>query len=357
MARPPALRVASGGPERRRPALAPAMRRLWRDATTLQLGRSPGSAVVLGGLDPATRGVITLLDGTRDPRQVVAEAAALGCPAEQALALLRLLDEQCLLQEAAQAAGLDLGERERLAPDHAALALLRGEAAAEVTRRRLATRVRVVGAGRVGAPLAAMLCAAGIGAVDVLDGGAARPSDASVGGLVPDDTGRRRDEAAAARARACCVDEDRAAAGSRGRPDLVVLAPVAAASLEEDLSAVPPGVPHLLAEVREAVGVVGPLVVPGSTACLHCLDLTRTDLDPGWPAIAAQLASPHSGVAPADGTLAVAVASQACLQLLSAVDGGGVPATADGTLELAPPDWRWRRRSWRPHPDCHCDAA
>jgi hypothetical protein len=33
-----------------------------------------------------------------------------------------------------------------------------------------------------------------------------------------------------------------------------------------------------------------------------------------------------------------------------------VPATANGTLELVLPDWRWRRRTWRPHPACTCGA-
>ena len=38
--------------------------------------------------------------------------------------------------------------------------------------------------------------------------------------------------------------------------------------------------------------VVGPLVVPGRSACLRCLELHRTDRDPGWPGVAAQLAAP-----------------------------------------------------------------
>jgi hypothetical protein len=28
----------------------------------------------------------------------------------------------------------------------------------------------------------------------------------------------------------------------------------------------------------------------------------------------------------------------------------------DGTLELVRPAWQWRRRSWRPHPDCGCNS-
>jgi hypothetical protein len=42
------------------------------------------------------------------------------------------------------------------------------------------------------------------------------------------------------------------------------------------------------------------------------------------------------------------------LQALAFLDGGALPATAGGTLELVLPDWRWRRRSWQLHPDCEC---
>jgi hypothetical protein len=56
---------------------------------------------------------------------------------------------------------------------------------------------------------------------------------------------------------------------------------------------------------------------------------------------------------PCDGPLAVAVAAQAALQALALLDGAS-PATAGGTLELTLPDWRWRRRSWSPHPACGC---
>ena len=48
------------------------------------------------------------------------------------------------------------------------------------------------------------------------------------------------------------------------------------------------------------------------------------------------------------------VAAQAAMQVLALVDGTVDPAAAGGTLELALPDWRWRRRSWRLHPQCGC---
>jgi bacteriocin biosynthesis cyclodehydratase domain-containing protein len=117
------------------------------------------------------------------------------------------------------------------------------------------------------------------------------------------------------------------------------------------------GVAHLCAEVRDTVGVVGPLVLPGRSACLHCLELARCDRDPDWPTLSAQLSQPLRTPAAGDGVLALAVASVAAAQALAALDAGAVPETVGATLELALPDWRWRRRSWAAHPHCGCVRA
>jgi len=107
-------------------------------------------------------------------------------------------------------------------------------------------------------------------------------------------------------------------------------------------------VPHINVTLREATAVVGPLVLPGMTACLRCLELHRSDRDPAWPLIAAQLATdgPHPAVDACDVGLATLAASVCALQVLAFVDGG-TSAACDGTLEIVLPDWRIRRRSWR----------
>lgn len=334
-----------------RPLLTPAVQRLWRDVETLQLGRAPGRAVVLAGIDPSTRDVLAMLDGSRDRAGVVEAARAAGC--DQAERLMTLLDSAGLLDDAAAdraaVTALPRAERDRLAPDVASLRLVRGVDAIEAVRRRRAARVVVEGAGRVGAALAALLAGAGVGAVQVVDDGLTRPEDCGVGGLPLSAVGRSRQEAARELLSAS-VSTVTTATSSVALPDLVVLSPVAGAPTPEP----PRLLPHLLCEVRGEVGVVGPLVVPGTSPCLRCLDLARTDLDPGWPAIAVQLATNAQRGAPCDGVLAVAVAAQAAAQALAFLDGTGLPATAGGTLELTAPDARWRRRSWQLHPDCDC---
>jgi hypothetical protein len=138
------------------------------------------------------------------------------------------------------------------------------------------------------------------------------------------------------------------------RPSLVILADSHRRDLLATLSR--DQVPHLVASASEAIGVVGPLVLPGRSACLRCLDLTRAERDPAWPLILAQLAG-HTSADPAacDAVLAAMVAAQATAQALAFIDRGpAAVAVISGTLELVLPDWQWRRRTWQPHHECAC---
>lgn len=342
-----------------RPQLKTALPRLWRDTDTVQLGLDPDRAVVLGGVDPRGLRLLALLDGTRDLPGLVADAEAEGIDGRQVTAALGMLTAAGVLDDAAvPGPPLPGPERDRLAPELAALSLRRpapGSAPLDLARRRHA-RVRVHGAGRVGAALTAVLAASGVGHLEVVDDGQTRLSDTGPAGLGPKDTGRRRDDAAVGLVRRTAPSADvRAGAGS-SPVTLAVLVGSRAHDRDARASLAGSATPHLVATVQEVRGLVGPLVVPGSTPCLDCLDLHRRDRDPGWPLLAAQQASPGPVGTPAcDAALALAVAACAALQALAHLDGQSCAAAA-GTLELTPPDHRWRRRSWTLHPACGCVA-
>ncbi|WP_165977538.1 ThiF family adenylyltransferase [Nonomuraea diastatica] len=136
------------------------------------------------------------------------------------------------------------------------------------------------------------------------------------------------------------------------RPDLVVLAPVGPLDgvLVNELTEL--RIPHLLVSAFEGHGIVGPLVLPGESACLHCLDLTRRDHDPAWPIVTARLGGYPPGEIACDSTLAALVAAAATGHALAHLDGRE-SAVTNGTVDVTP-DWRWRRRSWTIHPQCRC---
>lgn len=363
-----------GGGRGGRPLLPGALRPVWRSADALQLGLDPDRAVVLDGVDEPLVRALLELDGTRTEPEVLAAAAAAGVDPVALRGLLADLRSGGVLTEVGgrraaasgtgRAPGLPLrafgapAAAGRLGPDVASLSLLDGATTPlDVLRRRRRASVLVHGAGRVGVGVATLLAAAGVGRVHVADRGPVRPGDVAPGGFVAADVDRSRTAAAAEALRRAAPEVQTGAAPPGRRPDLVVLASLD--PVDPDLRAVlhAHAVPHLAAGVRETTAVVGPLVLPGLTSCLRCADLHRTDRDPAWPVVAAQL----TGVRrrreePCDVVLASLAGSLAALQGLAVLDGR--PASAAGsTLELGLADGRLRRRRWPPHRRCGCGAG
>ncbi len=319
--------------------------------------------------------IIGLLDGSRDRSQVVAAAAERGIPAQTADRVIALLAAGGALDDfpASTLRAIPRHERARLAPELAAASLASGDGdgGARVLARRHAARVRIHGTGRIGPAIASILTTSGVGLVTGADQDAqgqdppARSEDAGI-----DDASR----AARARAqgqdaqgqdpqcrRAGDADAARPPRAAAGRavmvpPDLVIV--IGHQAPELLLSLMKGRIPHLAASASEAIGIVGPLVLPGRTACLRCLDYTRADNDPAWPLILAQLARRQPDPAACDAALAAAVAAQASGQALAFIDKTPLTeAAANGTLELVLPAWQWRRRTWRPHEACTCGSS
>jgi hypothetical protein len=245
--------------------------------------------------------------------------------------------------------------RARMGPELACAALAYGHAdgGAAVLSRRRAAFVRVYGAGRVGACATTFLAASGVAAVACLDTGPAEAADVTPAGLGAADVGTSR-AAGVARAVHRVAPEVCTANDARRLPDLAVIAgrpdPVLLTALARDR------VPHLIAQADEAIGVVGPLVTPGRSACVRCVDLSKAARDPAWPRILAQASGP-AAVQACGTVLAAATAALAAAQALTLIDRVGEPAAANGTLEVVLPEWQWQRRGWPPHPACTCGAA
>src|SRR4051794_40054408 len=116
-----------------RPLLKPALRRLWRDRETLQLGLDPSRAVLLIGLDPATTRFVELLDGTRDLAGIWEVADRVGLGRARARSVLDLLAAEGVLEDASgrpTPVPTPAHERARLGPDLTSLALVRGSGGA-----------------------------------------------------------------------------------------------------------------------------------------------------------------------------------------------------------------------------------
>ncbi|GGP90016.1 MULTISPECIES: ThiF family adenylyltransferase [Streptomyces] len=358
------------------PMLKPALRRGWRDRNTVQFGMTPAQALTLGPVDTATGSLLELFDGTRGLELLREESRRMELPDGHVDRLVRRLSRAGLLDDSrggGPAADAVRGTPEvldRLRPDWASLGLTTagpGDPLRVLAARR-SMRVRVRGAGRVGAAVAALLSGAGVGEVEVRDVGRVEPWDVAPGGLPAEAVGERREDAARRLVRRCAPDRPpRRAARSPLAEDatghsLVVLAPRddVAVHAPDPVSAEPllaSGTPHLHAGVVEGTGVVGPLVLPGETACAGCLQEDRIDRDPVWPRLVAQWRSGRQRrVGACDLALAATVAGLAAAHALAFLDGR-IPSSAGARWEVTLPQLHWQPRPVVPHRRCPCGAA
>jgi hypothetical protein len=117
------------------------------------------------------------------------------------------------------------------------------------------------------------------------------------------------------------------------------------------------GQPHLYAGVVEATGFVGPLVLPGATACAECLMLGRSEREPTWPLVVAQWRSARRSAVPAcDVALAMVVAGAAASYALSFLDGDESCVTG-ARQQWVLPRLRAESEPVPPHAECPCGAA
>ena len=269
----------------------------------VQVGLHPGRAVVLHG--PAARALLRHLDGTTPRALLEAESAAAGLTARDVAQVLHRLAAAGLLETPADPAP--------------------------------APAVRLVGTGQLGQRLAELLLEAG---VDVHLADADDASAVADGGPLPRSTGRGRLRPV----------------NHWTKPDGLVLplSVVAVDTVEVDrvLTAhlLRTDQPHLVLRSSGAGVTVGPLVLPGRTACVRCTDLTRRDVDPAWPVLLDQLVRLHRPAHPVATAWGAAVAAAHVLAHL----GGVLPESAGATLDLDEADHLVRWRAWPPHAACGC---
>jgi hypothetical protein len=222
---------------------------------------------------------------------------------------------------------------------------------ARLLERRRAARVVVHGRSRLAAPIGALLGSAGVGHVHPDAPGLVTAADAMVGGILPADA-RRPARRAAADAVLRAAPEADTRAVPEAEADLLVWVGSPTPLPPAALGPVLRSVPHLAVWIRDGTVVVGPLVRPGRSTCLACVEAHRRDRDAHWPALSAQLTAAPEAAEPCATTLVAMGAAVAAEQVLTELDGGDPPCLA-GTVEIDHPGVL-RRRGWPPHPGCGC---
>lgn len=290
----------------------------------VQIGVDQERALVLVGVHPALRQVLTLFDGRHALTEIGAEARRLGIrPDHFEWCLRRLVEAELVVDRTGHLIGPAAGG---------------------------AWRVRLVGAGRLGRDVANKLLNNVVSHLYVVDD---QPPDPS---LYPSPG------VATSQADALAAEWDPAARPllrvvnhwskpETPAPDLTIVA----CDLIECDRVVADGLlradqPHLFVRAGGGGAVVGPFVIPGRSACLHCTDLARRDADPAWPTLLPQLVRARAPLSTASASWAGSVAATQALAFLH----GAAPETYGATIELSATDFLTRWRFWPMHPDCGC---
>jgi hypothetical protein len=166
--------------------------------------------------------------------------------------------------------------------------------------------------------------------------------------------GRRRSAAARGAVRRAAPEAVTTGGGSR--VDLAVLCGPHGYDVATVGELMRHGVAHLVVEMHEGTGSVGPLVLPGRSSCLRCRGLDRTDRDPDYPLLAAALADEQATHRSGSLVLAMLTAALAAGQVLAVIDDvrSRPPQVLEGSLEVSVTRWRIRRRTRPAHPECGC---
>ncbi|HET7476538.1 MAG TPA: ThiF family adenylyltransferase [Dermatophilaceae bacterium] len=317
--------------ERTYPRLRPALPVLRRGPDEVQIGVDAPDAVIVTGVGSEFDWLFSMLDGCHHVRALSRSAAVRDVDPTAVSRLLHALESAGLLLEGGRL-GLPAA-----GPPHSSC-------------------IRLVGAGALGTAVARLLVAAGVGSLFIADHSPVDPTVHPTAGALPTNGEALASELAVKESEKHGPRSRVSVVNHWSKPDAAVpdLTVVTSSTWEPD-RVVADGLvradqPHLFVRPQGASGVVGPLVVPGHTACIRCTDLTRASADAAWPTLLRQLSRLHCTPGPA--ILAWAAATTVA-HALAFVDGA-LPESYGRTLELGTPDYQLRWRSWPAHGDCGC---
>ncbi|GER21846.1 hypothetical protein NCCP1664_03430 [Zafaria cholistanensis] len=287
------------------------------------------------------------------PPPEAAETAGEGLDPRRKAAIMDLLHPVLVDQAAYRIPGSRSGV---LAPDIRQWSAAYGQHAGPLVVRRARSTVRIHGLDRAGQELARLLASAGVGTLQLCDPQPAGLGDLSTGLLGVPDLGRPRGGASAVHLRRLAphtrVQELRGQQWMRRpeppgpEPDIAVVFARERVPDEVQAGLSSAQAPHLRVLFGDAGASVGPLVLPGVTACLDCLPDAQDLHDP----------SPGPPPAEPETALAATVAGLAAVQVLMLLDGVNVPAAVDGVLHLDLATGGVLREEIAPRANCLCRA-
>ncbi len=289
--------------------LLPGLCRFSLPGAAVQLGSDPDRALLLELPDKRFIELLNRLDTWLDETAYAVSAKRLGVGAAEAGLMLSELRGAGLLldTDALSPDGVGTDRRAPLTAEAQALALRRGQAPGPVLARRRRQRIFVNGSGPLAHRTAELLRESELG-------------------------------------RVWCANESR-----RSKATLTILInssqpPVLTAKAHARRNR-----PYLAVNIMDGYVHVGPLVQPGRSPCVRCVELHHLDAVPQWRT---PVGFAHDDGEPIEATLrGVSVATIASV-VMQHIDGEYCEAEA-ATLQIRP-SLKMTRRTWKPHAKCGC---
>ncbi len=140
--------------------------------------------------------------------------------------------------------------------------------------------------------------------------------------------------------------------GLRQTPEVDIVVVVAAHIMDPRLTAelMAGDVVHLPIVLSGSGAHVGPVIVPGKSACMMCIGLHNTDADPAWPVLAAQLTA--RSLRNAEPSV-LAEAATTAARMLSAHFAEAAPPSS---VAIRVDSVQRRAYSHHPHAMCQCQS-
>jgi len=339
----------------------PARLALWRDTQTLQLGLGR-EAVTIENVGDAEERLINLLFRGIATESLPDVGSSLGLQAEDSESLMRRL-RPALLDEAREPKGERVDSLQEEFVRQAFAEIIRASFETNLEGRDvLASRanhaVSIMQLNKTSLLLALALAAAGIGGIICNDDSPIELADTGHLGFDRSQIGKPKNLVLSEmfnKSKAPCQligrGEASRLAKACGLKVVVAHHPLAMADFAEfKTSGQPKGSALLAIELGVEVSRVSPVIVAGITACLDCRNLTETDRDDSWAALASQLRFRKERLDDAQTSLLCAgFALEKSLRYLDAHQPTSFEATnvdhRTGLVQL---------QTWQKHPGCGC---
>ncbi len=325
-------------------------------ATEIQIGTEPGLHLRLDCQSSALLDFIKLLDGHHSLDDAQMQS---GLPLKRVARVVDQLTQSGLLElpgsSSAAIEGMTHQERSRLAQDALAWSVSSSPPSRQRLTRRRQAWIDIHSSGRMSFSLAQLLASAGIGRITINDGSTVQEMDCGPFGASRSDIGKRASQTIYRKLRHYFPSTIRVSHPS-AKPDVTILAPNQSSIASQKQSELMRGDQAHIPVIPRAGGfLVGPFVIPGSTACIACdeLVLAQTSAEHSWIATALGT-QPSTTIQPNDMVLSLMVASLVALQALMWVDADQAPTLVNQIATVSLPAGSIQFRATTQHPSCGC---